>query len=183
MLHLKVPTYAFHARRGHFLSHSLCSKLGGTNLHQSKLVFAALNLSTFNAQRCQLRTYLPSIANAASAGRPSRQHAPAIAKVVETLVPARSAALHNHDAILVRHPFSCFFIHIVVFCVSFTPLGLPKGSLFPQCQRSLQRVKSQACLSSSERLRFSSEAQRSLISGRLPWELVSFRRRKSTNLF
>jgi hypothetical protein len=75
-------------------------------------------------------------------------------------VPARSAALLDHDAILVRHPFSCFFLHFCCFCVGDTlilnlensrasqqgfqyflsrlaPLGLPKGSLFQQCQRAL----------------------------------------------
>ena len=160
MLQLKVPTYAFHAGRGYFLSRSYGAKLGGSNLHQSKLVFAALNLSVFFAQRCQLRTYLPVLANAASAGRPPRQHAPAIAKVVEILVCARSAALLDHDAVFVRHPFSCFFLHFCCFCVGdtlilnlensrasqqgfqyflsrLTPLGLPKGSLFQQCQRAL----------------------------------------------
>ena len=53
MFQFEIPSYAFYAGRFHFLPLADSVKLGGAYLHQRKLIFPTLHLTTLAAQNFQ----------------------------------------------------------------------------------------------------------------------------------
>ena len=116
MSQLKILSYASYANRSHFLPHGLRVKLGGTNLHQMKLILPALHLATFAAQRCQPFAHRPVVTHTAPPDMPACQLTVASLLLVKISVCARGATFFNHDAILVRH-HRCFItsLHVITY--------------------------------------------------------------------
>ena len=162
MSQLKILSYASYANRSHFLPHGLRVKLGGTNLHQMKLILPALHLATFAAQRCQPFAHRPVVTHTAPPDMLACQLTVASLLIVKISVCARGATFFNHDAILVRH-HRCFItsLHVITYlhptsyilhhpsCVSISKSSCPFDTaklilLFDPAMAFFRRV--QACV-------------------------------------
>ena len=111
----KIPTYAFYAYRSHFLTPGHSVKLGGTNLHQRKLIFPALHLTTFAAQNPQPIAHRPLFAHAVAPHMLACQQTAASLLIVKPSVMARATTLIYRYAILIDSDLQFLLNHKFIF--------------------------------------------------------------------